>query len=303
MAEKNKETKVSTEKKTLVNCLMNRKVIVRSVNRRSSLVKTPNHFLSGGMADTAKRVFVAPVMKSSGNYKNILTDDEKEFLEDYMGMEPNALSVYTKKDNFWDDFSVTLFKGDNTLDLSDPMDYIKWKLLLSQTDYVAKSLKELEERPKETYMFVIIDEGEEVSEGLKHLDVKKRAYFNLGSIEGDRETMITVLELMDGKSVSPRITTDAVLNRLGELVEYDPGKFVRVTGDKLLNAKTLLRQALEFNLLKRRNGEYYRVDNNEPLCNAGGEATLPTAAAYIADPKQAELKFMLESKVQELKEK
>lgn len=302
MAEKNKQVKESTEK-TLVNCLMNRKVIVRSVHKRSNLVRTPNHFLSDGMADTAKRTFVVPVVRSSGSYKNILTDDEKDFLESYMGMEPNALSVYKKEDNFWDDFSVTLFKGDNVLDLSDPTDYIKWKLLLSQTDYIAKSLRELEERPKETYMFVIVDEGEEVDKGLKSLDIKKRAYFNLGSIEKDKETMVTVLELVDGKPVSAQATAKAVLNKLGEFVEIDPSRFVRVTEDKFLKVKTLIRQSLELGLLKRKNGEYYRADNNEPLCNSGAEATLQTAAAYLADPRQTELKFMLESKVQEAKEK
>jgi len=37
-------------------------------------------------------------------FVNVLTDKEKEFLEEFMGLEYNALSIYKKgHDNFWDD--------------------------------------------------------------------------------------------------------------------------------------------------------------------------------------------------------
>jgi hypothetical protein len=89
------------------------------------MVQNPKHILYGGMAETATRSFVVPKL-SSGLFRNVLTDNEKSFLEQVMGLEYNALSIYKKKDNFWDDSNpngigrVTLHKQDNYLDLSVP---------------------------------------------------------------------------------------------------------------------------------------------------------------------------------------
>jgi len=37
-----------------------------------------------------------------------------------MGLEYNALSIYKKVDNYWENNMVRLTKQDNILDLSDP---------------------------------------------------------------------------------------------------------------------------------------------------------------------------------------
>jgi len=52
------------------------------------------------MAEGSVRVFTVPRL-SSGTYVNVLTDMEKTFLEDIMGLEYNALSIYKKENNFW----------------------------------------------------------------------------------------------------------------------------------------------------------------------------------------------------------
>lgn len=90
------------EEKPLINCLRNERIIIRHIPRQSNMVQNPKHILYGGMAENATRTFTVPRL-SSGKYVNVLTDDEKDFLEDLMGLEPNALSIYKKVDNFWDD--------------------------------------------------------------------------------------------------------------------------------------------------------------------------------------------------------
>ena len=84
----------------LVSCLRNERVIVRHIPKRTGLVTNPKHILYGGMAENAIRVFVVPRL-SSGMFVNVLTDSEKAFLEDVMGLEYNALSIYKKVDNYW----------------------------------------------------------------------------------------------------------------------------------------------------------------------------------------------------------
>ena len=83
----------------LISCLRNDKVIVRYVNKPNTNITNPKHVLYGGMAETAVRTFTVPMLRS-GALVNILTDSEKDFLESYMGLEKNALSVYLKKDNY-----------------------------------------------------------------------------------------------------------------------------------------------------------------------------------------------------------
>lgn len=140
-----------TIKKTpgcLVNCLKNERVIVRHIPKASGMVTNPKHILYGGMAENAVKVFTVPRL-SSGMYVNVLTDQEKQFLENIMRLEVNALSVYKKVDNFWDDSNekgisrVRLTKQDNYFNLADPEDYIRYKILLANKDYIAPSLEAL----------------------------------------------------------------------------------------------------------------------------------------------------------------
>ena len=117
--------KAKRESTGLINCLRNERVIVRYIPRQSRMVTNPKHILYGGMAENAKRTFVVPRL-TSGRYVNVLTYEEKDFLEDIMGLEVNSMSIYNKVNNFWDDSNdtgiskVTLLKQDNYLDLRDP---------------------------------------------------------------------------------------------------------------------------------------------------------------------------------------
>lgn len=89
----------NSEEVELISCLRNDKVIVRYVNKPNTNITNPKHVLYGGMAETAVRTFTVPMLRS-GALVNVLTDSEKDFLESYMGLEKNALSVYLKKDNY-----------------------------------------------------------------------------------------------------------------------------------------------------------------------------------------------------------
>lgn len=102
----------------LINCLRKERVIVRHIPKEGGMITNPKHVLYGGMAENASRTFVVPRL-SSGMFVNVLTDAEKAFLEEIMGLEYNSLSIYKKVDNFWDDSNengiskVTLKKQDN----------------------------------------------------------------------------------------------------------------------------------------------------------------------------------------------
>ena len=109
--ESKKERKTTASKKIVepVNCLRNERVVVKFVPKNNNNIKDKKHLAYGGMMENAIRVFAVPIL-SSGSYKNVLTDNEKAYLEEIMGLEPNALSVHAKNDNYWDTVSIRLTK-------------------------------------------------------------------------------------------------------------------------------------------------------------------------------------------------
>lgn len=297
--------KTTTKEPELVNCLRNERVIVRFVPRETAMIHNKNHILYGGMADTATRNFVVPRLTSTGLYKNILTDDEKNYLEYAMGLEPNALSIYKKHDNFWDDSNdngigrVILHKQDNYFDLSNPADYIKIKILLANKEYIAPSLEELEERPKATYQFVIISENSETESNLSKMEATAQCYMEFGAVKNDKDTLRVIIESIEKRPTSAQVKLDYLQGRINDYIQKDPRRFLTVITDKLLPAKVLLRRGQEAGIISWRNNLYYLRQDNSPLCEMGEESTLVNAAKYITSPKHQDVKFLLEAKLKE----
>ena len=288
-----------------VNCLRNERIIIRFVPKPTSMVQNPKHILYGGMAENAKRSFVVPRLNSTGMFKNVLTDNEKAYLEKVMGLEYNALSIYKKKDNFWDDSNpmgigrVTLHKQDNYLDLSVPEDYIKYKILLANKDYIASSLQELEDRPKATYQFVIISESAEAQMNTSKTDIKKRCYIEYGKIEDDVDTLRVVIELLEGRPTSPKVKLDYLQSKVDDYIQRNPRLFLSTLKDELLPAKVLIKKCVEAGLIGKKNDAYYLREDGTPLCEMNEESTLNNAARYISSIKRQDLKYSLEAKLKQ----
>ena len=287
-----------------VNCLRNERVIVRYLPKATALVQNPRHVLYGGMAENATRSFVVPRL-STGNFKNVLTDSEKAFLEKAMGLEYNALSVYKRENNFWDDSNtkgigkVTLHKQDNYLDLSVPEDYIRYKILLANKDYVAASMKELEDRPKATYQFVLIGENAESSTAASRVDTIQRCYMEYGKVENDTDTLRTIIELLEGRPTAPKVKLDFLKTKINDHIQGSPRLFLSIVQDPLLPLKVLVKKAVEKGLIGKKNDTYYLKEDGSPLCEMGEDSTLNNAAKYLGSVKHQTLKYSLEAAVKE----
>ena len=299
-----KETKQATVKSTTatVNCLRNERVIIRHIPKESGMVTNPKHILFGGMAENAVRTFVVPRL-SSGVFVNILTDSEKAFLEEVMGLEYNALSIYKKVDNFWDDSNengisrVRLTKQDNYLNLADPEDYIRYKILLANKDYIAPSLQALQDSPKATYQFVIISEGDETKSAKDNMSATMKCYKEFGKIENDINTLRVIVETIDGRPTAPTVKLEFLQGRINALIQADSKIFLRVITDPMLSTKVLIKRAIEAGLISNRGNYLYLKSDNTPLCEVNEEPTLNIAAKFLNAPKNQEIKFALEAKL------
>lgn len=288
-----------------INCLRNERVIVRFIPRPTELVQNPRHILYGGMAENATRSFVVPRLNSTGRFVNILTNDEKECLEHVMGLEYNALSIYKRENNFWDDSNpqgigrVTLHKQDNYLDLSVPEDYIKYKILLANKDSIAPSLQEMENRPKATYQFVLINENAEAKLNSGKVNLKQKCWMEYGKISEDKDTLRVVLELLEGRPLSSKVKLDYLQGKVTDYIEQNPRRFFATVTDELLPIKVLIKKAVEAGLIGKKNDSYYLRKDGTALCEMNEESTLNNAARYLSSIKRQELKYLLEAQIKE----
>ena len=295
---KQKYTKqvAKVEEEAIVNCLRNERVIVKHVPKESGIVRDPKHILYGGMAEGAVRWFTVPRL-TSGMYVNVLTNSEKAYLEEIMGLEYNALSIYNKTDNYWDNIQVRLTKQDNILNLADPDDFIKYKVLLANKDFIAPSLQDLEDHPKATYQFVIIHENEETNASKKKMNATMQAYMEFGKIQENADILRLIIETIDGRPTSKNSKIEFLQEKIGKLIQADAKLFVKVATDPLLNTKVLIKKSIEGGLISNRGGMLYLKADGTPLCEDNEEPTLSIAAKYLNMPKHQELKFSLEAKL------
>ena len=295
-------TRVSEERDSLVNCLRNEKVIVRFISRARGMITDPRHILYGGMAAGSKMRITTPLLRSGG-FSDVLTKNEKKFLEYKLGLEPNALSVHNRTNNFWSDDNpqgigrVELIKGDNPLDLSNPVDYIKYKILLANKDQIAPSIRVLQDRPKATYKFVIVNEEDTAKAANTKVTLKAQAYMEFGKINEDKEKLRIIIETIDGRPTASNSKLEYLQGKVGELIEANTKMFLQVVKDPLLDNKILIKKAIEAGIIANRGNYLYLRENNMPLCANGQEPTLNIAANYLSLPKNQELKFSIEAKV------
>lgn len=295
-ARKKNENDMSNVK---INPLRNERLLVRFVPHENNSVGTNKaHVMYGGRADGTTDSLCVPMLRSTGAYKNILTNAEKDFLEEALGLDYNALSVYKKENNYWDNYRVQIpVKEGLHLNLADPEDYIKYKVLIANTDLVAPSVQDRMERPKATYLYEIVRKDEEMSLENAKMDATMRSYKEFGKIEEDFDTMRVLVELLDGRPYSQTEKPEFLRSRINTLIQTDAKAFLNAITDPLLHSKVILRRATELGKLSKRGDYYYLAADGSPLCGPNENPTLSIAARYINEPAHQDIKFLLESEV------
>jgi len=274
--------------------LPNEKVTIKYIRRRKGMAGdvADNHVIAGGLLNDAKIKYVAPLLRN-GVIANLLTAEEKEHLEAIMGDGVN-LGVFGK-DSIWYDLSVSLGKDDagNQLDLSNPTDFLKFKILEGNHSEIAKSWGERNNSQK--YRFAIVREGELRNEVKKGLDEKKLAFKLYGKIEDDKDKIISVLKLISNKVPARSASLEWLQGELEEQLDNKPKKFVDILQDPDFETKALINKAVEAKVVIR-NGNSYRTEDGLDLCKPGEIATFERAIAYLNDDLNQEVRLMIQAK-------
>ena len=282
----------------LISPLRNERVIVRRLLKEGKITN-PKHVLYGGMAAGAFKWFTVPMLRN-GQLVDVLTKQEKDFLEEAMGLETNALSVHRKVDNYWSNYKVKLGKEDTILNLNDPEEYIKYKVLLSNVDQIAPSLDAVSLRPKETYEYVLLHEEEEAKANQKRVNKNIEAYKAFGKLENDRDKLRTIVEIATSRPQHKTVSLEILTDQVDRLIQADANLFLTIAQDPLLDTKVLLKKGRECGAVKVKNDLFYDSDG-KPLCDAGN-ATFSVAAEWLNKPKNQGTKLAIEAKIKAAEE-
>lgn len=246
-----------------------------------------DHVISGGMLGGSVKKFTTPLMRNGG-LANVLTHDEKEYLEKKTGLE---LSVYK---DFWNTHYVSLFKDDNRLDLSNPMDYISYKILLTLRDDIAPSWSE--RNLKQTYQFVIVSGDEEMSERKVTLDSKLEAFKFYGKIDEDKNKLTGILSLLTNQPISKETSLKWLQTKVAEFLDSKPEAFLALVKDKALETKLIINTAIDKGIILKKGNKYSTIDGLD-LCENGQIATFENAVTYLDNVKHQDVRTLIEAKI------
>jgi hypothetical protein len=252
-----------------------------------------------------------PIDKTTGNYVDPLTPEEKEYLEDVLGVNLNIFS----KDNlgynnsFYSDKKAVLkFKKKGfklitatiTLDLGKPYDYLLYKIALANSR-VAKTWAD---RINPNFDFVIKDEGSELAEEMA-LNKKEDVVIKyLYSIENNHKALYDLIRLYGihgtkGVKVNKTSSSEWLYNELKKVTKTAKGirdlyniiSTIESTPTKLFDM-VLIQDALECGILQR-NGLEVRLRGGEIIAHS-----LEDAISYLNQLENKNTKLRVSQEVE-----
>ena len=271
--------------------LPDKKVTVRFVKRQTGNITNKNHIAYGGKLEGAFDVLPAK-MRRDGKYERFLTEIEQEELEKLLGRDSGSLSTHKKVDNFWDDISITLGKEGLILDLSDPWDYIKYKVLLAYDDMISPSITETSFKRTYRYELVTVDDVRDKLKKDVNYDIK--AYDLLSEIKDSKEQLVGILRMVTNKKYSTETDHDFLVAKVAQAIKEDSKRFVEILEDPDYQIKLLIEKAIDNGKAVRERGLYRTIDGIE-LCEEGLTPTLDNAIDFLQLKKNQDIKLLLKS--------
>lgn len=255
--------------------------------KRSYQVPLNSETRGGGVKvilDDQKRVKIQKYMES---YPNGMT--EREFFEKELGVDLNPTLVAEK--NFWRSDRrgrVILTKEGTTLNLNEPLDMLKYKILLSNTTMISPSY---EDRVlKASYEFMIVEESKVTVRKLEEATVKANAYIKFAEVTSNKKNTIGFIKSL-GRTIPATATEDWLKNEVLTIVENNPEYFLEIVNHPQYNERIFVQEAVEVGAIIRKGEKRYTLDNGAEL----GELT--DVVNYLLNPDNQEVKLRIKAKI------
>lgn len=231
-------------------------------------------------------------LNRNGQYINPLTEQEANYLEQHPGMSLNKgdLSPYKKVGNFWKEIKgIKLDKGELNLDLTNPMDYITYKILLLQKDIIAPSIAEA--KMKQSYKYAMVDEDFEDTTKSQKGNLVAEAMGLYVNMKNDHQKLVDTLFILSRARVKPNSKIEFLQGQVTDFALKNPERFIEIMNDKDLSTRILIEKAVSCKAIERKGGIHR---------SSGGDllgTDLQSVVEFLNDKANGAVKMIIEEQV------
>jgi len=242
-----------------MSCLRNETIVIRPVeeNPAMHIPKGKNgHVRFEGSFTT----YDAPMSKHGSGVVSVLTDDERIELEKLLdASRPKGwLSGYAR-DNAWtgrNRYKIELGLEEVELNLMDPVQFIKYRILLANTQDIAPSF---EQRTDKAYMFYM-ENKETIDKGkLEKVSLKIEAGNKFAELVKSEDKLMDALMVIfrgDISKVPNSMTSNTAQVALYNYIDTKPREFLDSLKDVEYGNKVLFYKAIRRGVITRNGFEY-----------------------------------------------
>ena len=280
---------VEKEPLTIESILKNKKILVKPIFRNNGNFPK-GHDGEFMFTDTVWSTDLRPE-PGTNRYKAILTEDERLVFERTLNLEPGSMSFY-KKTGFWPKFRVKLTKEGKTLNLSEPLDYLEYLVLLADRRIAPNWNAKYDSGE---YKFALVDEEETIKDNVNKSDLNKKAYKYLGKIEDSVEDMTMVIRLASNKIVKSK-DVEFLQSEVQKIIDTNIKGFVEVMEDKSFGTKAFINKALDAKALDRTVKGGYALKGGDEIGR-----TLQETVEFLESNKNQDIFLKLKAQIENKK--
>ena len=259
------------------------------------------------MYNSSKRTFCLPISSRTGQLIGILDDTtlvttpqypgkqvtEKQFFE---ALLHRSLDFYAKKEeNFWmtDKISrITIRKDGLELNLNDPIDAIRYRILIANKAQIAPDKESARMIP--TYEFYLEDSNEKLELEAEFANRKLYAFSLFSKMQDDQFKLANLLKVA-GRGVNNRATLAWLKGEVYKFLEEDPERFTLTIEDPLFEDKAFVLDAVKCGALLRKGQDEYALDTGTILGN------IHAAVAWLNSPENSAMYNIIQERVNRLR--
>jgi hypothetical protein len=309
----------ATQEKTIYGSFLQNRIVsikpVESSGKWSNLlVQGQERIKDPFMYNKTKRSYQVPLNSETrgGGVKVILDDMTRVKIQKYMETHPNGMTQkeFFEKElgvdlnptlpadkNFWRSDRrgrVILTKEGTTLNLSLPLDMLKYLILIANKMLISPSYDE--RINKATYEFMVVDENKITSKKLEEADLKAQAYVKYAEVTNSKTATIGFIKSL-GRTIPVTATAEWLKSEVANIVETNPKYFLEIVTHPQYNERIFVQEAVEAGAIIRKGEKRYTLDNGAEL------GDLTDVINYLLNPDNQEVKLRVKAKIELSKRK